>query len=236
MENGDRLGKTFTNEFSLSVWQCLLDTASGLCVRESDKLKSYLVRTLGNLINYVTLIDVELIRGELPLESVCRSVTAAVDALCSCKNVKMLKVKWNLSHAIGVAMRRFGAFPLQLDNPAWLQAFYDTLLELFTMSNNFKVRINACVALMNINLSRNDKQAQAVNASLAASVYLKFWLSMLDTFTKINNENINLLDVTNELQHKTMLTHQARNFVIIALDNRVNMFKNPHRKLSFVVV
>lgn len=56
VENRDKLGKAFTDEFSLNVWLSLLDTASHACLRESDKLKSYLVRTLGNLIRYFSLI------------------------------------------------------------------------------------------------------------------------------------------------------------------------------------
>ncbi len=52
VENRDKLGKAFTDEFNLNVWLGLLDTASHACLRESDKLKSYLVRTLGNLIRY----------------------------------------------------------------------------------------------------------------------------------------------------------------------------------------
>ena len=203
VENGDKLGRTFTDEFNLTIWLRLLDTASNLCIRESDKLKSYLVRTLGNLINYVTLIDVEWLKKELKLDIVISSITKAIEALCSCKNVKMLKVKWNLSHAIGVAMRQFNTWPLQMNHPKWLSVFYDTLLELFTLSNNFKVRINACIALMNINLNRNG-----VNDS----IYSKLWFSLLDTFTKTNNENISLLDATNEAQHKITLLHQVINF------------------------
>ena len=219
VENGDKLAKTFTDEFSLTIWQRLLDTASNLCARESDKLKSYLVRTLGNLINYITLIDIDFIKSELQLEFVIRSITKAIEALCSCKHVKMLKVKWNLSHAIGVAMRQFNTWDLQLSNPRWLQMFYDTLLELFTLSNNFKVRINACIAMMNTNLSRNNTVRAHGNAN-EASIYFKMWLSLVDTFTKINNENISLLDATNEVQHKTTLIHQvSHKALLILLEN-----------------
>ena len=56
VENSDKLGKAFTDEFNLTVWLGLLDTASNACERESDKLKSYLVRTLGNLIKYSSFL------------------------------------------------------------------------------------------------------------------------------------------------------------------------------------
>lgn len=205
VENGDKLGKIFTDEFNLKTWQKLLDIASSLCSRESDKLKSYLVRALGNLINYITLIDHELIKSEFKdISLVERSITRAVEALCSCRHVKMLKVKWNLSHAIGVAMRQFNTFALQINNPKWLQIFYDTLVELFTQSSNFKVRINACIALMTINLNRNEKSSNS-----SEIIYLKLWNSLIDTFTKLNNENMNNDDATNELQHKLTLIHQV---------------------------
>jgi hypothetical protein len=218
VENGDKLGKTFTDEFNLTIWHRLLDTASGLCLRDTtDKLKSYLVRTLGNLINYITLIETDLVKNELKhIDVMTKSLTRAIEALCSCKSVKMLKVKWNLSHAIGVALRHFNVWDLQVVNAKWLELFYDTLLELFTLSNNFKVRINACSALMNINFNRN-----VVNSN--DLIYFKLWSSLVDTFAKIENENISLLDATNETQHKTTLIHQlCKLFTYLCKYLRVN--------------
>lgn len=206
IENGDRLGNSFIDEFNLTIWLRLLDSAANSCQRESDKLKSYLVRTLGNLINYISLVDLELIKSQLNLSIVEKSITKAVEVLCGCRNVKMLKVKWNLSHAIGVAMRRFNTWKLLENNP-WLRMFYDTLLELFTQSNNFKVRINACIALMTVNLNditmvRNEILPSQTNDT----IYIKIWVCLVEAFSKLKNENI---DATNELQHKNTLTHQV---------------------------
>ncbi|CAF0791844.1 unnamed protein product [Brachionus calyciflorus] len=201
IENVERVGGVFTEEFNLKIWYRLLDSASSACQRESDKLKSYLVRTLGNLISYISSVDVEIVKNQLDLISVEKSISKAVESLCSCKNVKMLKVKWNLSHAIGVAMKRFSNWSLHFDNPKWLEIFFDTLLELFTQSNNFKVRINACIALMNINSS----DINIIRADEKDSIYIKIWTGLIEGFSKLKNENI---DANNEIQHKNNLTHQ----------------------------
>jgi hypothetical protein len=214
IENGDKLGKIFTDEFRLTVWLRLLDTVTHTCRSESDKMKSYLVRALGNLINYASLVSLEQYESEFgDVEIVERSVGKAIDALCACRNVKMLKVKWNLSYSIGVAMRRFGQWQMAVKNPNWLVAFTDTLWELFAQSSNFKVRINACNALMTVNL--NDKSLKVTGPPTTGeqvSIYLKLWSGLIDAFTQLKNDNI---DATNELQHKTTLEHQVNGFKIL---------------------
>ena len=90
-----------------------------------------------------------------------------------------------------------------------------TSIKIFTCSFNFffysflyfKVRINACIALMSINLSENNslvRSARAV-ASNEESIYLRLWLGLMETFSKLKHENI---DATNELPHKQNLMHQ----------------------------
>lgn len=190
VENGDKLGKLFTDEFNLNTLIKLLNTSTNSCHKESDKIKSYLVRSLGNFINYASLID----NNSSNLES---SISKAIEALCSCRNVKMLKVKWNLSHAIGVAMRRFNTWNLQITNPQWLTLFYDTLNELFTQSNNFKVRINACIAIMTINLKIEKSNYD---------IYIRLWASLIENFSKLNNGDENELNL--EVQHKNTLIFQ----------------------------
>ena len=214
VENADKLGKAFTENFNLTVWLRLLDASSNTCARESDKLKSYLVRTIGNLIRYVTGFDTETIVKELKeLNRVEKTITKSIETLCQCKSVKMLKVKWNLSHAIGVAMHSFSTWQLQVENKKWLLMFYDTLLDLFTQSTNFKVRINACIALMTVSLMNKSSNVYAkldlVDNKTTESIFVRLWICLIDTFAKINNENINLIDATNELQHKTTLIHQV---------------------------
>ncbi|RMZ94776.1 HEAT repeat-containing 6, partial [Brachionus plicatilis] len=109
IENVERVGNVFIEEFNLGIWYQLLDSATTACHQESEKLKSYLVRTLGNLINYASSTDTDILCTQLNLEKVEKSIGRAIETLCLCKNVKMLKVKWNLSHAIGIAMKRINA-------------------------------------------------------------------------------------------------------------------------------
>jgi hypothetical protein len=211
VENVDKLGKSFTEEFHLRAWLGLLDSAANTCMFESDKLRPYLVRALGNLINYITKVEKETILAQLKnIDMVQSSIGNAVLALCACKNSKMLKVKWNLSHAIGIALLQFnnGPWMLSTANPNWLTTFYDTLFELFSQSTNYKVRINACVALMSICIGEIERQGSE------RSVYMRMWNSLLDGFGKLNNE-ANLLtsdnqhEAKNEIQHKANLLQQV---------------------------
>ena len=229
VENRDKLGKVFTDEFSLSIWLRLLDSAS-LCTRDSDKLKSYLVRTLGNLINYITWFDLETIRKDLgDLGKVEKAITKSVEALCSCRYAKMLKVKWNLSHAIGIAMKQFLGWRLEIASPRCIQMFYGTLLELFAQSNNFKVRINACVALMSSGLSERS----LLVSEDGKPIYISLWCSLFDAFNKLGNQCLSLVDANNESQHKNTLIHQVRNEIFhllrrscpnLSLDNSASGF------------
>ena len=111
---------------------------------------------------------------------------------------KKNKVKWNLSHAIGVAMRRFGNWQMQLANPIWLQSFYDTLLELLTESVNFKVRINACIALMTVDL-------------VSRVYYIRLWRSLIHNFACLNaldDPKQSSTSNNGELEHRASLIHQ----------------------------
>lgn len=209
LENADKLGKIFTDEFSLKIWLRCLDTVAACCLKESDKIRSYLVRALGNLISYASFIDEQEFRTQFQsnsLDAIERSLNKAVHSLCSCRDVKMLKVKWNLSYSIGVAMRRFDKWTLSVRNANWLLMFSQTLYELFAQSSNFKVRINACNAILTINL--NDKSIKSASNDLP--LYFKYWSSLMDTFAKLKNEN---LDANNELQHKNTLEHLVIYFI-----------------------
>lgn len=141
-----------------------------------------------------------------------RSITRSIESLCQCKNVKMLKVKWNLSHAIGIAMRKFNTWKLQQLNPHWLHKFYDTLLDLFTESSNYKVRINACIALMTVNIHDRSliglKNDSASRDKTADSIYIKLWASLISVFSKLSNVEHDA-DEINETQHKSTLVHQV---------------------------
>ena len=169
--------------------------------------------------SYITVFDVEYLEKEINRTKLENSIGRGIESLCQCRYVKMLKVKWNLSHAIGVSMRKFSSWKLQLLNPSWLQMFYNTLLDLFTESTNFKVRINACIALMtvniydrgNIGLEIGMKQSTGqrnVSAYSHEPIYLQLWISLIGAFSKLYiGEQI--IDESNEVQHKASLVHQV---------------------------
>lgn len=176
------------------------------------------------IISYITVFDVECLEREINRSKLEASIGRGIDSLCQCRHVKMLKVKWNLSHAIGVSMRKFSTWQLQLLNPSWLQMFYNTLLDLFTESSNFKVRINACIALMTVNIydrgsigieldstATRQSSSSSRNALAAYSqepIYLQLWISLIGVFSKLYvGEPI--VDESNEVQHKASLIHQV---------------------------
>jgi hypothetical protein len=143
-------------------------------------------------------VDVKTLQRQInDLDKLEVTVDRAVNALCSCRNAKILKVKWNLSHAIGIAMKNMASWSLIRSNHQLLNLFYETLMELFTESTNFKVRINACAAFMNININTNKP-----------NIYFKLWQSLIFNFTKVKVEN----DPSNEQQHKLNLIHQVASF------------------------
>ena len=119
------------------------------------------------------------------------------------------QVKWNLSHAIGVAMRQFLIWRLEGNAlKKCVHMFYDTLLDLFVQSNNFKVRINACIALMSAGLSERS----VLEGEDGQPIYLRLWTALFDAFGKLNNQSLSLVDANNELQHKNTLIHQVSLF------------------------
>lgn len=90
--------------------------------------------------------------------------------------------------------------------------FYDTLLELFTESSNFKVRINACIALMTVNIydrssiGLKSRKETATTGKYNESIYIELWMSLVSVFSKLNSGEQSDDD---EVQHKATLIHQV---------------------------
>lgn len=186
VENKEKLGLIFVDEFDFNTVLQLLQKAYESCSKESDKIKSYLVRTLANLLNYLPNRQYD--------QNIQKLITLAINELLQCKKCKMLKVKWNLCHSIGVCLKNSET----LSQQQWQMAFYNTLIEFFVSSTNYKVRINACVAL-----NQQNKREFGFNL-----VYFQLWSRVFEVFEKvIENES----DRGNyELQHKNMLFLQVR--------------------------
>ena len=96
--------------------------------------------------------------------------------------------------------------------------FYDTLLFLFTESANFKVRINACIALMTVNIQDRGKIGlefdktkrqffQAIGRK--ETIYIELWISLMDVFSKLNRVDGEQGTLDDELQHRATLVHQV---------------------------
>jgi hypothetical protein len=243
MENSDRMNKLFIDQFRIYIILDLLKVATKTCFsRESDKFKSYIVRALGNFINYISRIDEALYLCETPpidINYVEVCVSRAIEALCQCKHGKMLKIKWNLSHAIGVAikyqMNGNNEWFLEQRNPNWMNMFYDTLIELFSTSLNYKVRINACIALMTINLNHDRNKSKLITKSdnidsrscleQVMTLYIRLWTVLIDAFNKVSNssENNSTQSAKNEIQHEITLVHElCKLFTYLCKHIRIN--------------
>ncbi len=81
-------GKAFMDDLNLTIWFRLLVISRKTCAKESEKLKTYLARTIGNLIRYITRFYSETIEKELQdIKRMEKVIT--IEALFSCQNVKI---------------------------------------------------------------------------------------------------------------------------------------------------
>ncbi|CAG9863491.1 unnamed protein product [Phyllotreta striolata] len=109
---------------------------------DNDKIKMNCVRALGNLIN---LINAKLL-GQVEF---CRVVDKAFEALVkNCSTGSNMKVRWNACYAIGNALKNTVLYEqtTRLDK-TWQSSVFKALTELVVNFKNFKVRINAALAL-----------------------------------------------------------------------------------------
>lgn len=69
------------------------------------------------------------------------------------------------------------------------------------------MRINACNALMTMNLNEKTLktiQADGSQSQQSLSIYSRVWLSLVDAFARLDS-----CDAVNETQHKTTFEHQV---------------------------
>ncbi|XP_041349716.1 HEAT repeat-containing protein 6-like [Gigantopelta aegis] len=132
-ESGDA---EFVADFSDMLLLKLL-TTSTQSAQDSDKVKSNAVRAVGNLLRY------------LPQRSLAKPVF--VSAIEDCiktlvKNITSgtMKVRWNACYAIG---NMFHNTLLYLEGAPWMTNVLDALSTVVKDCKNFKVRINAALAL-----------------------------------------------------------------------------------------
>ncbi|XP_044253365.1 HEAT repeat-containing protein 6 [Tribolium madens] len=105
---------------------------------DGDKIKMNTVRALGNLLQ---LIDENLIEEGQFRDAVQEGIDILVK---NCTSGSNMKVRWNSCYAIGNAMKNSSIFSLENN---WQEKIFHSLSDLVVNFRNFKVRINAALAL-----------------------------------------------------------------------------------------
>ncbi|RZC35907.1 HEAT repeat-containing protein 6 [Asbolus verrucosus] len=105
---------------------------------DNDKIKMNTVRALGNILQ---LINEDLIEEANFKEAIEEGIDILVKTSTSGSN---MKVRWNSCYAIGNAMKNPVLFATTIN---WQEKVFNALIDLVMNFRNFKVRINAAVAL-----------------------------------------------------------------------------------------
>ncbi|GAB0098216.1 HEAT repeat-containing protein 6 [Sergentomyia squamirostris] len=154
---------------------------------DQDRVRCNIVRTMGNLLY--------LIREDLIAVSEWQTlVKTVVDILIvNARNVKFMKVRWNACYALGNMMKNSCLYgDLAQKHINWTSRVFPALCDLLVKNPNFKVRINATVAL-GIVTSRHHY----------GSYFISIWSSLLQGLEQANN-----LTDFNEYKHRDNLMDQ----------------------------
>nr|XP_006815814.1 PREDICTED: HEAT repeat-containing protein 6-like [Saccoglossus kowalevskii] len=134
--NKDSSDAIFLQDFSDMLLQRLF-TSAIKASEDNDKVKSNGVRAIGNLLRYIKPSTMSKSGFTVLVE---QSVQALV------KNVigGTMKVRWNACYAVG---NMFKNADLPVGSSTWTSDVYDALLGVVADCKNFKVRINAALAI-----------------------------------------------------------------------------------------
>ncbi|XP_078681008.1 HEAT repeat-containing protein 6-like [Branchiostoma floridae x Branchiostoma belcheri] len=136
VSNREELGTEFTDNFSDVLLQSLFNLALKGAA-DHDKVKSNAVRTLGNLVRFLRPEAFDKINFRQYVEQTAQVLT-------KCVKTGMAKVRWNACYAVG---NMFNNPALPLGVAPWAPALFTALQEAIKDCKNFKVRINATLAL-----------------------------------------------------------------------------------------
>ncbi|XP_063396144.1 HEAT repeat-containing protein 6-like isoform X1 [Mytilus trossulus] len=134
--NKDDGDTEFMEDFSDLLLQKLFTTATHAC-QDNDKVKSNAVRALGNIMRYLPTRSL----AKIPFRT---AVEDGVKALVKNISSGAMKVRWNACYAVSNLFRNS---LLNHGNSPWIKDILITLCSVVTDCKNFKVRINAALAL-----------------------------------------------------------------------------------------
>ncbi|KAF7272429.1 hypothetical protein GWI33_014777 [Rhynchophorus ferrugineus] len=155
------------------------------CSRDCDKIKTNIVRALGNLLQLANHCLLKQERFRLVCE---RALDTLVQATSSGSH---MKVRWNACYALGNALKNPCLYD-ELSENMWQSSVFTTLTELVVNFKNFKVRINAALALASPN-----------SRSHYGPYFVPIWTYLLKAL-----ENSQHMDNFTEYKHRDNLIEQ----------------------------
>ncbi|XP_017785560.1 PREDICTED: HEAT repeat-containing protein 6 [Nicrophorus vespilloides] len=174
--------ETANEEISDEQVLTLIDKVVASC-RDNDKIKCNAVRALGNLLQ---LIKAETLTGNQTCRLTTESAIAAILRVSTCG--QNMKVRWNACYALGNILKNESLYSLT----NWLKETFSALIEMVNTFKNFKVRINAALAL-----------AACPRRELYGVHYTVVWKSLVKALQ--NSEN---MDDFSEFKHRDHLIEQ----------------------------
>lgn len=179
-----------------------LISASNIACNDNDKVRCNAVRTLGNLLRLIT--DAHFHDNNKKLNWL-KIFELAICKLTDCiRSSGNAKVKWNTCYAISNLMRNRAIF--QITDLNWQETLYSALNYVIVHHSNFKVRINAAIAITNI----TDRSHFGVH-------YERFWISVLEAIEQSHN-----LENFHEYNHRDNLQDQ----LCLALSHIIGLATN----------
>lgn len=173
---------------SMSLDDNLLKQIFETCLQgssDNDRVKVNAIRTLGNLI---ILLKKAHFENPSWLGLFEKSIQTLNNQLINCNNVK---VKWNVCYSFSSMMKNPLVFEDNIKS-LWQQIIFNTLCSTIETSPNFKVRTNACLALM----SPQNRQGYG-------KYYENIWSCLLTALDQSNN-----MTDFNEYKHRDALQDQ----------------------------
>ncbi|KAL4223144.1 HEAT repeat-containing protein 6 [Mactra antiquata] len=126
----------FLTDFSDVLALNVVTVATRAC-QDSDKVKPNGVRALGNILRFISA-------KQLYKEAFNQAVSAGVAALVKCVSSGAMKVRWNACYAIS---NMYKNTDLKQETASWNVDILRVLCTVVKDCKNFKVRINAAMAL-----------------------------------------------------------------------------------------
>jgi len=181
----ERLATGEPEEFPVRLAQDILATSviSALDNSSAVNTKSNAVRCVGNMLFYLTM---ERVGSEQEFDALMSKGTDCLVA--NIKSGKIMKIRWNACYAASNILKKEG---LVKDFP-WKRRLLDCLLDTVVNFQNFKVRINAAVAL-----------GSAGSRGVLGEQYMGAVGALLDAL-----ENTQGVEVFGEWQHQENLVSQ----------------------------